>query len=118
MRLKRELTVNLLGLMILLVGFGNAVLIWQAQDRIDEQDRRGGATDRAGAPLAPDDSRRYTHDMELYSGETGLLMDKWSRWFEGLAHGKSLAKTIAVLSVVAASACFFTARVSKAGQSA
>lgn len=113
---RRGLILNLLGFLVLLVGFGSAVFIWQAQDRIDRQARNAGTTDIAAAPLAPEDSRRDTHDLELYYGETGLLMDKWRRWFEGLAHGKSLAKTIAVLSLVGASGCFFSARVAKAGQ--
>ena len=104
------LTLNRLGLLIMLVGFGSAVFIWLAQDRIDRQDREGTAA------LAPEDSRRYTHDVEQYYGETGLLADKWTRWFEGLAHGKALAKTIAVLSSVAASGCFLSARVAKTGQ--
>lgn len=113
---RRGLTLHLLGLLVLLVGFGSAVFIWQAQDRIDRQARNAGTTDIAAAPLAAGDSRRETHDLELYYGETGLLMDKWGRWFEGLAHGKSLTKTIAVLSLVGASGCFFSARVAKAGQ--
>ena len=113
---RRGLTLHRLGLLVLLVGFGSAVFIWQAQDRIDRQARNAGTTDIAAAPLAAGDSRRETHDLELYYGETGLLMDKWGRWFEGLAHGKSLAKTIAVLSLVGASGCFFSARVAKAGQ--
>ena len=111
---RRGLTLKLLGLLILLVGFGSAVVIWQAQDRMDRQRGDGGTTDTSGAPLAPEDSRRYTHDMEQYYGKTGLLADEWTRWFEGLLHGKSLAKTIAVLSLVAASGCFLGARVSKA----
>ena len=104
------LTLNRLGLLILLVGFGSAVFIWLAQDRLDRQEREGAAA------LAQEDSRRYTHDVEQYYGETGLLVDKWRGWFEGLAHGKALAKTIAVLSLVAASGCFLSARVAKAGQ--
>jgi|CZKM01.1.fsa_nt_gi hypothetical protein len=112
---RKRLTLNLLGLVVLLAGFGSAIVIWQAQDRIDRQNRDGGNADTGAAPLAPEDSRRYTHDVEQYYGETGLLADKWTRWFEGLAHGKSLAKTIAGLSVVAASGCFLSARVSKAG---
>ena len=109
MRLSR-LTLNRLGLIILLVGFGSAVFIWLAQDRIDRQDKEGTAA------LAPEDSRHYTHDVEQYYGETGLLVDKWTRWFEGLGHGKGLAKTIAALSLVAASGCFLSARVAKGGQ--
>ena len=70
----------------------------------------------AAAPLAPEDSRRYTHDVEQYYGKTGLLADEWTRWFEGLLHGKPLAKIIAGLALVAASGCFLSARVSRAGQ--
>ena len=109
MRLK-GLTLNRLGLLILLVGLGSAGFIWGNQDRLDRQDREGASA------LAPEDSRRYTHDVEQYYGETGLLVDKWTRWFGGLAHGKALAKTIAVLSLVAASGCFLSARVAEAGQ--
>ncbi len=70
----------------------------------------------AAAPLEPDDSRRYTHDVELYYGKTGLLMDKCTRWLEGLMHGKSLARTIAVTSLIGATGCFLIARVSKSRQ--
>ena len=110
----RGLYLNLLGLLILLTGLGSSVFIWQSQNFLDEQDRKEGTTDLATAPLAPEDSRRYTHDTELYYGETGLLMDKWARWFEGLTHGKSLAKTIGVLSLAAATGCFWIAKGSKA----
>ena len=106
----KGLTLNWLGLLILLVGLGSARVIWENQDRIDRQDREGTTA------LAPEDSRRYSHDVEQYYGETGLLVDKWRGWFEGLAHGKALAKTIAVLSLVAASGCFLSARVAKTGQ--
>ena len=112
---RRGLTLKLAGLVILLVGFGSAVVIWRAQDRIDRQHGDGGIADTGAAPLAPEDSRRYTHDVEQYYGETGLLADRWARWFEGLAHGKSLAKTIVVLSLLAASGCFFSARVPRVG---
>ena len=112
---RRALTFKVAGLLILLVGLSSAVVIWRAQDRIDRQNGDGGIADAGAAPLAPEDSRRYTHDVEQYYGETGLLADKWTRWLEGLAHGKSLAKTIAVLSLLTAGGCFFSARASKAG---
>jgi hypothetical protein len=104
----RGSTLKLLGLLILLAGVGSAVVIWETQDRIDRQDIEGTTA------LAPEDSRRYTHDVEQYYGKSGLLADKWTRWFEGLAHGKGLAKTIAVVSMVAASGCFLSGRLSKA----
>jgi hypothetical protein len=113
---RRGFTLKLLGLLILVIGFGGAVFIWRAQDHLDRQNGNGGDADLAAAPLAPEDSRRATHEVEMYYGKTGLLMDKWTRWFEGLLHGKSLAKTLAALSVVAASGCFLSARVSRAGE--
>jgi hypothetical protein len=107
---KRGLTFKLAGLLILLAGLGSSVFVWLAQDRIDRQERKQGVADMAAAPLEPDDSRLYTHDMELYYGQSGLLVDKWRRWFEGLARGKSLAKTIAVLSLAAGGGCFLMAK--------
>jgi hypothetical protein len=113
---KRSLTLNLIALLILLVGFGSAISIWRAQDRIDRQDRKRRPVDIAAAPLAPDDSGRYTRDVEIYSGKTGLLLDKWTRWLQGLAHGKPLAKAIAALSLVVASGFFLVAKISRAEQ--
>ena len=98
---------NLLGVLVLVVGLGSAISIWLDQDRIDRQTsaRENGNT----GPLSPDDSRRYTHDVEMYYGQTGLLMDKWMRWLGGLTRGKSLAKIIGVVSLVVASWVFYTA---------
>jgi len=96
---------NLLGVIILGGGLGTAASIWQAQDRIDRQRGAQGA-DNTG-PLAPQDSRRYTHDVELYYGTTGLLVDKWRRWWEEWTQGKPLAKVIAVGSLMLAGGIFY-----------
>jgi hypothetical protein len=110
---RTRLMLNLLGVMILVVGFGSATAIWRAQDQIDRQTNAGGTNDPGSAeirgPLSPDDSRRYTHDVEVYYGKTGLLMDKWMRWLEELTRGKPLAKTIAVASLIVASWVFYVA---------
>ena len=104
---RTRLMLNLLGVIILVGGLSTATSIWLAQDRIDRQ-RTAEGTDIPGPP-SPDDSRRYTHDVELYYGETGLLMDKWRRWWEEWTQGKPLAKVIAVASVVLASGLFYVA---------
>jgi hypothetical protein len=104
---------NLLGVLILLGGLGSATFIWCAQDQIERQalaaQKNGQGSGTSAQPLSPEDSRRYTHDMEMYYGETGLLMDKWSRWWNELTHGKPLAETIAVASLVVASALLYAA---------
>ena len=102
---RTRLMLNLLGVVILVSGLGSATSIWLAQDRIDRQ-RSAGGTDVTG-PLSPEDSRRYTHDVELYYGQTGLLVDKWRRWWEEMTQGKPLAEIIAVASLVAASGLFY-----------
>jgi hypothetical protein len=98
-------TLKLLALVILLSGLGSAASIWLAQDRVDQQTR---AADTTG-PLSPEDSRRYTHDVQLYYGETGLLMDKWKRWLKETGRGKGFATALAVASLVVASGVFFVA---------
>ena len=79
--------------------------IWLAQDRLDRQRSAGGAN--TTEPLSPEDSRRYTHDVEVDHGETGLLMDKWQRWFEQWTQGKPLAELIAVASLSLAAGLFY-----------
>jgi len=98
---------NLLAVIVLICSLGTATSIWLAQDRMDQKGSARG-TDMAG-PLSPQDSRRYTHNVELYYGETGLLMDKWKGWWEEMAQGKPLATIIAVASLVTAGGCFYLA---------
>jgi len=101
------LRLRLLGMTILVAGLSSAASIWLAQDRIDRQKRVEGMN--AAEPLSPEDSRRYTHDVELYYGETGMLMEKWKRCFAEMTHGKGLAGTIAVASLVVGSGLFYVA---------
>ena len=98
---------RLLSAVILVSGLGSATSIWLAQDRVDRQMKARG-TDVSG-PLALEDSRRYTHDVQVYYGQTGLLMDKWRGWLGELTQGKPLARTIAVASLVMASGLFYMA---------
>ena len=96
---------KLLGVVILVSGLGAAASIWLAQDRVDRQQTVRG-TD-ATEPLSPEDSRRYTHDVQVYYGESGLLMDKWQRWIEEWTQGKRLAELIAAASLLSASGVFW-----------
>jgi hypothetical protein len=101
----RRLRLNLLGAIILIAGLSSAASIWLEQDRIDRQKSARG--DNSAEPLSPQDSRRYTHDVELYYGETGMLMEKWKAWFRNMTQRKPLAETIAVGSVGLAAGLFF-----------
>jgi len=98
---------NGLGVIILVAGLGAAVSLWLVQDRIDSQSNAAEAD--VSGPLAPEDSRRYTHDVQVYYGETGLLVEKWRRWWEEWTQGKSLAEVIGVAAVISASGLFYAA---------
>ena len=97
-------TLNWLGVLVLLAGLGSAALIWRAQDRIDRENEAALTADPA-TPLSPLDSRRQVRDVELYYGNAGVLMEK----ADELLHGKPLAKSIAVVSVITATGLFLVA---------
>jgi hypothetical protein len=40
------------------------------------------------------------HDLELYGGKANVLANDFMRWFVGLWHGKSLAFTIACITIL------------------
>lgn len=64
----------------------------------------------ADSALAPDDSRRYAHDTQVYFGKTGALADKWTRTVASWGQPKPLAITIIVVSGLLAGGCFLAAR--------
>ena len=99
----------LIGAIIMLVGLGSAILIYQSAG--DDSDSVLGyeIIDGSAYPIRPEDSRVYRRDLELYGGKAALLADDFSRWFVGLWHGKSLAFTVAGISIFISFAFFFAA---------
>jgi len=57
----------------------------------------------------PLDTKKYLHDLEVYGGKANVLAAEFREWFDGLWHGKRLAFTVAVLTVIAALAFKFFA---------
>jgi len=99
----------LIGAIIMLVGLGSAVLIYQSAG--DDSDNVLGYEIIGGSayPIRPEDSRTYRRDLELYGGKAAVIADDFSRWFVGLWHGKSLAFTVAVISIFISLGFFFAA---------
>jgi hypothetical protein len=105
-----RICINLISAIILLVGLGTAIYIYQTADN-----------DASGAlgyqiiggtvyPIMPENTKIYKHDLEVYGGKAAVLADDFRRWFIGLWHGKSLAFTIVVITVFISFIGFFTAR--------
>ena len=84
---------------ILVLGFAAAVVIFLT------------AKPPPGNPLGydPMDTKRYLHDMEVYGGKANVLAAQFRDWFDSFWHGRTLAFTVAVLTMMAAFAYKFFA---------
>ena len=90
----------LIAAIILLVGLGSAILIYLT------------AENDSISVFGYENSKKYIHDLNLYGGKAAVLADEFSRWFVGLWHGKSLAFTVACITIFIALGFFFVARTS------
>ncbi|MGD1148086.1 MAG: hypothetical protein ABR961_09065 [Thermoanaerobaculaceae bacterium] len=80
---------RLIASMILLVGFGSAIVIYLKAGTVP------------GTPLefSADSSKKYLRDLQLYGGTANVLAVQLMDWFKGLWHGRSLAFTVAIITV-------------------
>jgi hypothetical protein len=78
--------------LILFIGLGSAIAIYLA------------AAPDAPNPLGydPMETKTYLRDMEMYGGKANVLAAQIEQWFAGLWHGRALAFTLAVLSLILA----------------
>jgi hypothetical protein len=100
---------HLLSALILLVGLSSAALIYQKADRNERAALGYEASDGSVYPIMPEDSKMYLRDMEQFGGKANVMADEFRRWFVGLWQGKSLAFTVACLSIVLSLAGFYAA---------
>jgi len=100
---------NLISAVILLGGLGCAILIYQTAESTSYGVLGYEAGSGSVYPIMPDDSKKYQRDLELYGGKANLLMDQLRRGFAGLWHGKSLAFTVACLSILISFGVFYAA---------
>ena len=84
---------------ILLLGFAAALVIYLT------------AQPPPGNPLGYDplDTKKYLHDLEVYGGKSNVLAAELREWFDSMWHGKRLAFTMVVITVIAAFAFKFFA---------
>ena len=48
----------------------------------------------------PEDTKQYLREMELYGGKANVLASEFRQWLEGFWYGRSLAFTVAFISVL------------------
>jgi hypothetical protein len=92
LRRVRHITVGILAL-----GFGAATVIYVA------------ATPKGTNPLGyePEDTKKYLRDLEMFGGKINVLATEFTRWWDGLWHGRNLATTVAWLTLFVALAFWF-----------
>ena len=100
---------NLISVIILLVGLGSAVLIYRTAGNDSNGVLGYEIIGGQAYPISPEDSKMYLHDLQLYGGKAAVLSDEFSRWFVGLWHGKSLAFTVAYITLFISFVVFYIA---------
>lgn len=105
----RNAHLYLTGAIILLVGLGGAALIYRMA--ADDSSRVTGyeIIDGNAYPVAPENSKMYIHDLEVFGGKSAVLADEFRLWFAGLWQGRSLAFTIACCTVLISLGFFLAA---------
>ena len=101
----KQSRLNFISVCILLIGLVSSVAIYVTAR--DEPESVMGYEVIGGKmyPSVPD--KMYTRNLELYGGKQLVAAHEFVRWFDGLWEGRSLAGTIAVLSIVIAGGIYF-----------
>ena len=105
----RQTRLYLVSIILLLAGLGSAIAVFLTADT-DADDTSGYEV--VGGYVYPgmhEQNKKYIHDLELYGGKAAVLADAFNRWFFGMWHGKPLAYTIAVLSLLTSLVAFLIA---------
>ena len=102
----------LISAIILLVGLSSSIWIYLTAE--NDSKRVFGYEIVGGNAylITPENSKKYVHDLELYGGKANVLADEFMSWFVGLWHGKSLAFTVACITIFISLGFFFVARTS------
>lgn len=98
---------KLLSAIVLVVGLGSAIIIYLTAEK--DSDNAAGYEVVGGGlyPSAPENSRMYERDLELYGGKAAVLANEFRYWFTGLWHGRALAITIAGIAIIISVVIFF-----------
>lgn len=108
--LQQRTWLNLIGALILVAGAGSAALIYQRAGEVPCGAWGYEVVDGAIYPIMPENSKLYRHNLEVYGGKFGVMMDDCRRWFLGLWQGKSLAFILACATIIISLGFFYKAK--------
>ena len=87
-------------LIILVAGLCGAMLIYLLAEDIPDGSLGYVIVNGTVYPLATRDSKKYQRELQRFGGKAAVLFDDFNHWFAELWQGKTLAKTIAWISVL------------------
>ena len=93
---------NLAALAVLAGGLALALLLHTVSDDAPPPSASYTIVDGVAHAIPAHASRRYVSQLERFGGKAAVLFDEWIDWIASLLHGRRLAWTIGVLSVLAA----------------
>lgn len=96
--------------MILAIGLCCALLIYLTAEDDAVNAVSYVVVDGVSYPIAPGTSKMYVRELQRFGGKAAVLFDELGNWFAGLWQGRSLAITIAWLSIVVSLGIFLFAR--------
>ena len=101
-----------ISIFVLIVGLSSALLINLTAD--DSPDTSGAyqvvIVDGVVYPVSPGDSKMYVREVERFGGKAAVLFDEINRWFFSLWRGKTLASTVAWITLALSLGLFLFAR--------
>ena len=96
-------------LIIVLMGLCSAIAIYLTAEDAPQDALGYVIADDGVHPLSPGSSKLYVRDLQRFGGKAAVLFDEFNRWFAGLWRGKSLAITVAWISIFLALLVFLLA---------
>jgi len=97
--LKRHLRLSCL--VILVAGLCGAMLIYLFAEDVPDDSLGYVVVNGTVYPLATRDSKKYRREVQRFGGKAALLFDDFGRWFAEQWQGKTLARTVAWISILA-----------------
>jgi hypothetical protein len=96
-------------LIILVAGLCGAMLIFLLAEDIPDDSLGYVIVNGTIYPRSTRDSKKYRYEVERIGGKAALLFDDLNRWFAELWQGKTLAKTVAWISILVSLAIYLFA---------
>jgi len=99
-------------ILVAVLGLGTALLIYlrAGEDRELAENVQTIVVDGKTYQIPLASTKTYQRDLQRFGGKTSVLADDLTRWFNGLWHGRSLARTTAWITAFFSVGLFLLAR--------